>query len=218
MPKAAKKRVRRSPQEARAHILDAAERVFAKNLPDTVGLKDVAGEAGVSHALVTHYFRTYEGLVDATLERRFQRLRDELVPTILALVAEGAGAERLLAAHRAAIGRAARDPANARLVLWALLSGRADANDFFPQRVQGLRLLVDALVARSPAPREDLELALLASMSVAIAWSLGRRTLAGALGRVASRELDASVEERTARMIEAFLASSAPHCRAQEKC
>ena len=70
------KRARRSPEEARALILEAAERVFATHLPDVVGLKDVAREAGVSHALVTHYFGTYSALVEATLERRFFKLRD----------------------------------------------------------------------------------------------------------------------------------------------
>lgn len=202
------KRVRRNPEEARVLILDAADRVFAKHLPDTVGLKVVADEAGVSHALVTHYFKTYEGLVDAALERRFQRLRDEVLPAIFTLVAEGASGGRLLAAHRGAIMAAAQDPTTVRLATWAILSGRADANDFFPQRVQGLRVLVDALAAREKAPREDLEFALVASFSMAVGWTVGKRTLAGALGKKPSRELDAAVEARMSRMIEAFLAGA----------
>src|SRR4051812_23554771 len=80
------KRVRRTPEEARERILEAAERVFATHLPDVVGLKDVAREAGVSHALVTHYFGTYAALVEATLERRFDKVRDELIPVIVGLV------------------------------------------------------------------------------------------------------------------------------------
>ncbi|HSO35692.1 MAG TPA: helix-turn-helix domain-containing protein, partial [Labilithrix sp.] len=77
--KPAPRRVRRSPEEAQTVILDAAERVFALHLPDAVGLKEVAREAGISHALITHYFGTYGGLVEATLERRFTRVRDTLV-------------------------------------------------------------------------------------------------------------------------------------------
>jgi AcrR family transcriptional regulator len=200
-----KRRARRTPDEARLLILQAAERVFAKVLPDTAGLKVVADEAGVSHALVTHYFGTYEALVDATLERRFQRLRDELLPSIFALVARGASGGEILAAHRSAIMQAAEEPTTVRLAIWAMLSGRADANDFFPQRVQGLRVLVEAIAEREKAPREDLEFAMIASLSFAIVWTVGKRALAGALARKASSELDARVERQMARMIDAFL-------------
>src|SRR5688500_13324653 len=72
-------RRRRSPEDARREILDAAERLFASHHPDALGLKPVARAAGVSHALVTHYFGTYAGLVDAVLERRQLALRDHLV-------------------------------------------------------------------------------------------------------------------------------------------
>ncbi|HZJ68032.1 MAG TPA: helix-turn-helix domain-containing protein [Kofleriaceae bacterium] len=50
-----KPRVRRSPEEARTHILDAADAVFRDHLPDAVGLREIAVAAGVSHGLVTHY-------------------------------------------------------------------------------------------------------------------------------------------------------------------
>ncbi len=61
-------RTRRSPEEARAVILRAAESLLADRGPDGVGLKDVAVRAGVSHALVTHYFGTIDALIDAALE------------------------------------------------------------------------------------------------------------------------------------------------------
>ena len=62
-------RRRRAPEVARQELLAAAERVFGRAQPDEVGLKEVAREAGVSHALVTHYFGTYAGLIEAALER-----------------------------------------------------------------------------------------------------------------------------------------------------
>src|SRR3979409_326613 len=68
-------RRRRSPELARQEILDAAQRVFAAAQPDQVGLKEVAREAGVSHALITHYFGTYAGLLEAALERRINAMR-----------------------------------------------------------------------------------------------------------------------------------------------
>src|SRR6185503_1118148 len=69
-------RRRRDPATARQELLDAAERVFAQRQPDRVGLKEVAREAGVSHALITHYFGTYAGLLEATLERRNRATRE----------------------------------------------------------------------------------------------------------------------------------------------
>lgn len=203
-----KQRVRRSPEEAKTHILDAAERVFAKALPDVVGLKDVAKEAGISHALVTHYFGTYTGLVEATLERRFHRIRDELAPEIMNMVQDEADARTMLGAHRRAIGKVMSDPATVRLMIWALLSGRLSADDFFPHRMQGLKLLADALEARSSASREDLEFLLVASFALTTTWHYGKRAFLGAMGKKPSRELEEGMERRTDQMLEAFLRAS----------
>lgn len=197
-----KKRERRTPDEARALILDAAERVFRDRLPDVAGLKDVAHEAGVSHALVTHYFGTYAGLVERTLERRFERMREVLVAELGTALAEGKDVGTVLAIYRATVARLMGEPVTMRLASWALLSGRADAADFVSHRVQGLRLLTDALEARSGLPRGDLEFALVASLAMAVVSTAGRRALGGALGRKGG--LDA-VEERTRAMIDAYL-------------
>ena len=170
-----------------------------------VGLKDVAREAGVSHALVTHYFGTYAALVEATLERRFHQLRDELVPILMSLVTADADAKTILEAHRRAIAKAASHPATLRLATWALLSGRVAADDFFPHRMQGLKLLADSLEARSTAPREDLEFLLVATFALTVVWTLGNRAFAGALGKKPSRALDESFEHRIEAMLETFL-------------
>lgn len=198
------KRTRRAPEEARATILDAAERVFTEHLPDVVGLKDVAREAGVSHALVTHYFGTYAKLVEATLERRFERMRASLVAEIVSVIAS-ADTSAMLAAYRKTVASTAADPLTIRLATWAMLSGRSGEQDFFSHRVQGLRLLADALEARSGAPREDLEFALVASLGITVVWALGKKPLAGALGKKASAELDAQIEAKTKAMIEGYL-------------
>src|SRR5260221_14507830 len=62
--KLVERRRRRTPEVARQELLDAAERVFTEFHPDQVGLKQVAREAGVSHALITHYFGTYGGVIE----------------------------------------------------------------------------------------------------------------------------------------------------------
>jgi TetR/AcrR family transcriptional regulator, repressor for neighboring sulfatase len=199
------KRVRRTPEEARALILDAAERVFAERLPDVAGLKDIATEAGVSHALVTHYFGTYEKLVEATLERRFGVVRERIVAELMATIASTTDASTILAAYRRAIGGVAADPVSVRLVVWAFLSGRAAAEDFFSHRVQGLKHLADAIEARASLPREDLEFALVASFAMTVMWKLGGDVMAGALGKRSRRELHARIDAQTTEMIDAYL-------------
>ena len=209
MSAAAKKRVRRTPEEARATILDAADRVFAKHLPDTVGLKEIGKEAGVSHALVTHYFKTYGGLVEAALERRFTRLRESLVKQLVVALDAKAGVAEILATYRAAITRDAADPVTVRLAVWAMMSGRTAEEDFFANRVQGLRLLADALESRTDVAREDLEFCLIASFALSVVWTVGGPALAGALGKKRPKGHDARFEARATRMIDAFLRESA---------
>lgn len=208
-PRAPKKRVRRAPDEARAHILDAADRVFTDRLPDAVGLKEIAAEAGVSHGLVTHYFGTYDALVAATLERRIARLRETVVGIVAEAAARGAlGAIDLFAEHRRALAVAAREPATARLAVWAVMSGHADEADFFPVRMKGLKLLVDALVARGDYPsasREDLEFALAVQSAMVVVWSFGKNVVTGALGKASTPELEADFERRLEAMLAGYL-------------
>jgi len=203
--KPAEKRVRRSPEQARALILDAADRVFGAHLPDAVGLKEIAREAGVSHALVTHYFGTYGGLVEAALERRLARVRESLVTRLFVELDEKATAGELLAAYRRAIVHDAADPLTIRLATWAMMSGRLAQEDFFAHRVQGLKLLADALQQRTAIPREDLEFCLVASFALTVVWTVGGKALAGALGHKKAKASDERFEERVSTMIDAYL-------------
>jgi AcrR family transcriptional regulator len=203
------KRARRTPEEARTLILDAADRVFGRHLPDAVGLKEIGKEAGVSHALVTHYFKTYAGLVEAALERRFARLRLSLVNQLFVVLDAKAGVAEMLAEYRAAIALDAADPVTVRLAAWAMMSGRTVEADFFASRVQGLRLLADALESRrGDVPREDLEFCLLASFALSVVWTVGGPVLAGALGK-SSQGSDLRFETRVTRMIDGYLRDAA---------
>jgi AcrR family transcriptional regulator len=66
--------------------------------------------AGVSHALVTYYFGTYDALVDAVVERRFVALREGVPRGLLRVVGEGGDPLAILAEHRKALARTAADP------------------------------------------------------------------------------------------------------------
>lgn len=65
-------------EERRNAIIAAAERVFARKPFDKVSIRDIAREAGISHALIYRYFPDQQSLfVEA-----FLRGVDELVPLI----------------------------------------------------------------------------------------------------------------------------------------
>jgi AcrR family transcriptional regulator len=201
--------VRRDPEEARAVILDAAERLFAARGPDAVGLKDVAREAGVSHALVSHYFGTFARLVDAVLERRAGRVRAQL----LGMMTETAGELRpaeLLERFWTALD----DPAALRLTAWTLLSGRAGQgeDDFFPARVKGLRAVADAVESAlrerrgARMPREDVEFIVMAAVALSYGYALMKKPLYAGMGRTASAGAQADFRARVVDLIELFLA------------
>jgi len=139
-------RRRRAPEEAKRELLDAAERVFVEFQPDQVGLKDVAREAGVSHALITHYFGTYAGLIEATLERRLLALREVMLARLRVAGALSRPDELI-----ALLFQALEDPVHLRLMRWLLASERPAAIHAFGLQAHGLQLV--AHQSRRPSTR-----------------------------------------------------------------
>ncbi len=58
----------RNAAATRALILEAAESRFARDSYDDVGMRDIAGDAGVDPALIVRYFGSKEGLFRAALD------------------------------------------------------------------------------------------------------------------------------------------------------
>ena len=75
---AAAKRIRRTPDEARRVILDAAEEVMARTGPGGLRLQEVAEAAGVSHPAILHHFESREGLIRALNLRTIEDLGEAL--------------------------------------------------------------------------------------------------------------------------------------------
>jgi AcrR family transcriptional regulator len=73
------KRVRRTPDEARRLILDAAQAAIARTGPEGLRLHDIAAAAGVSHPLILHHFGSRAGLVRALTREATAELKDKLV-------------------------------------------------------------------------------------------------------------------------------------------
>jgi TetR/AcrR family transcriptional regulator, repressor for neighboring sulfatase len=201
MPKSPPPRARRHPDEARRLILDAALRLFAGLGPDAVGLKDVAREAGVSHALVTHYFKTYDGLVAAAFFDHIQRARADVIERLPDLNASGARAWiDITAAH---LGH----PVYGRLVAWALLGNRAGLTQFFPSGDRGLGRVADLIAGRlgedgSPASRADVEFSMLLIITSLMGYTLAGRVLWTALGKQPTAEREQWFRERLAGVLD----------------
>lgn len=198
-------RRRRSPELARQEILDAAERVFREAQPDQVGLKEVARQAGVSHALITHYFGTYAGLIEAALERRIRGLREGTLDRLREAGVLSRPDELL-----SILFRALEDPVHLRLTRWLLASERPAAAHAFALRNHGLQIIAQQMAAAlSPRPGRELigklELALVTAVSAAYGYAMSKHALAGALGRELSSELDAEVQRTLGEMLHAHL-------------
>jgi len=202
--------VRRTPEVARAELLDAAERLFAERGPDAVGLREVAGEAGVSHGLITHYFKTYEGLVEQVLLRRTSRVADAVLTRL-----QAQGAPSAVDLVQVLISSVS-DPIHLRLVAWSILTGRAQRADFLPGRERGLRPIADAIHEAavreaeqrgSPRPSiDDVDYALLLALGATYGWGLGKVPFLAALGRKGTVRNDQEVTTRLITMVRALLA------------
>lgn len=200
-------RRRRSPELARQELLDAAERVFARHAPDEVGLKEVAREAGVSHALVTHYFGTYAGLIEATLHRRLITLRETMIARLRDAAALSRPEELL-----AILFRTFDDPIHLRLMKWVVATERPAAIHALALQHHGLKLVarqVAAALRAEPAAElvETVELALMTAVAAALGYAVAKYALAGAAGREVSPALDEAVRGTLAGMVRSHLAA-----------
>jgi TetR/AcrR family transcriptional regulator, repressor for neighboring sulfatase len=201
--RSARTRRRRAPELARQEILDAAERVFGAFQPDQVGLKEVAREAAVSHALITHYFGTYAGLIEAALERRQRALRALTLARLREAGALGRPSELL-----GILFTALQHPVHLRLTRWLLASERPAAAHAFWIQEHGLQLVANQVaLALDPAASRALiakiEVILLTAVSAAYGYALGKHALIDALGREPSSELDEQVLDTLAAMVQA---------------
>ncbi len=187
--------MRRTPEDSRAHILEAAIRVLSAKGPEAVGLKEVAAEAGVSHALVVHYFGSYEALVDAAVLECASRLRRRLIEHTV----RSGGAltpESLLQVYLDAI----LEPWYGRLVSWALLSNHERSTSQAALIAPELKLIADAthelLKRRLPGvTRAQSDALIVALWSMAIGYVAGNAFFWRALGRTPGARRDRDLRE-----------------------
>ena len=182
--KPAGKRIRRTAEEARRLILDAAEERLASQGPEGLRLQDIARDIGISHPAILHHFESREGLVRALIARANNQLRDTML-TALA----GGHTKADASDHIGHVFEALSDRGTARLLSWLLLTGRATENSS-AHNIMGE--IVEALQARRaeyaaekgrPAPDEEdtLFMAMLTA-NAAFGEAIVGRQLAEAVG------------------------------------
>ena len=190
-----KKRVRRSPEQARRHILDAAVRVLSEHGPEASGLKEVAAAAGVSHALVTHYFGTYEALVEAAVGEAMAKLRERLLGQIMKL--EKPAPDQIAQLYL----DIALEPWYGRLLGWTLYGKREPSSEFFERLVPQLKLMAAGTeylfsdAPGGPPSREQAEALFVTLWALVVGYVAGNRFFWHALGRKPGPARDRSVRD-----------------------
>ena len=117
----------------RAALLGEAERTLREQGIDALSLRDLARQAGVSHAAPRRHFADRQALLDALAEAGFARLGGEVRAAI-----DGAGEDyhaRLRAAATAYVRFATRDPALLDLMFAAKNAGPPAALHETPERL-----------------------------------------------------------------------------------
>jgi AcrR family transcriptional regulator len=124
-------RRRRTAEQARREILDAAEKQLSRAGPDSIRLQDVARAVGVSHPTVLHHFGSRDELVRAVVERAFETLQSELVGAFQ--MTEIRERETLTLLNR--VSQTLGQRGYARLLAWLVLSGAPRKPTIAPIRV-----------------------------------------------------------------------------------
>ncbi len=118
------KRVRRTAEEARRVILDAAERRLADLGPEGIRLQDIAADIGISHPTILHHFESREGLVLALTRRTTEQLRTDLFAAFTGPHARDADIHPILERVFDVLSKRG----HARLIGWMILSGALRPN------------------------------------------------------------------------------------------
>lgn len=122
---APKKRVRRTAEEARRLILDAAEERLAQGGPEALRLQDIAADVGTSHPAILHHFESRDGLVLALTLRIVENLRTNLVSALDETNVRELDASDIISR----VFEVLADRGLARLLAWIMLAGPASAPD-----------------------------------------------------------------------------------------
>jgi AcrR family transcriptional regulator len=114
------KRIRRSAEESRRVILDAAAKRLAEQGPEGIRLQDIARDVGISHPAILHHFESRAGLVNALVDRTTSQLKEKLLGVL-----EGENDQKVESQMPSLVNNtfeALSDQGTAKLLSWMLLT------------------------------------------------------------------------------------------------
>jgi AcrR family transcriptional regulator len=169
-------RRRRTAEEARAAILDAAERRLVTSGPAGIRLQEVAADVGMSHPTVLHHFGSREALVKEVCERRFAAIHADVARAL----AEGDGGAEEATGILDSVFHALESHGHGRVVFWLALEGLLDKREEL--RLHDIGRALHALRARKRGARgvpldDTLHVVALASLALLAESVLGRSIL-----------------------------------------
>jgi AcrR family transcriptional regulator len=124
-------RKRRTAEDARTAILDAAEQRLVASGPAGIRLQEVAADVGLSHPTLLHHFGSREGLVEAVVARALDSLH---APLLEAVRGSPQGPDQLTKILDGVFDALANH-GHGRAFLWLALSGYAPTMEAFRVRV-----------------------------------------------------------------------------------
>lgn len=113
------KRIRRTAEEAKLVILDAAEKRLREHGPAGIKLQELAADVGVSHPAILHHFGSRDGLVEAVVKRSLDVLRGRLLDELRNQLSREVNVPVILDSVFAIVA----ESGNARLIAWLMLDG-----------------------------------------------------------------------------------------------
>jgi AcrR family transcriptional regulator len=113
------KRTRRTAEQAKNAILDAAEQQLREAGPAAIRLQEVAAAVGVSHPAILHHFGSREALIEAVVQRAMQQLQGDLIHAVTADTVDETQAADMLERVFDVLG----ERGYGRIMAWVLLSG-----------------------------------------------------------------------------------------------
>ncbi len=145
MPEQARRK-RRTPEQARALILETAENRLAAHGPDGLKVADVARDAGIAHSTLLHHFGSTAELQKALVNQMTHRLLQDILEQLSSENLKGAEPKGVLEKAFEVLA----DRGHARLMAWLMLTGqRAETGEDVADRL--LHDVVEAIYAHSVA-------------------------------------------------------------------
>lgn len=175
-------RIRRSPEEARSLILDAAGKRLVDHGLRGLNIKDVANDIGIKHGTLLHHFGSAEDMRRALLAK----LSEELITDMSRILNSDAAPEIVFVE----LFRLMSQTGQTKLLAWRALE--EDNNLVSKEEIPSIDLIED--IVERVAERikgKDVDLArniIFLALSAAVGWGICGPTLMSTLGMTSSQQ------------------------------